>query len=51
MTDYTVRSMKIKTENIERLNEIKEKSGRTQQWVINAALEYFFENEWDYLTK
>lgn len=46
---YTVRQMKIKQENIDKMNEIKASSGRAQQWIVNAALEYFFEHEWDRL--
>lgn len=49
MTKYTPRHLKISDENIEKLVEIKEKSGRTQQWIVNKALEYFFEHEWDRL--
>lgn len=44
-----VRHMRIKQSNIDKLNEIKESSGRNQQWIVNAALEYFFEHEWDRL--
>lgn len=46
---YTVRQMKIKQDTIDKMNEIKEASGRSQQWIVNAALEYFFEHEWDRL--
>lgn len=49
--EYTVRQMKIKQANIDKMNEIKESSGRAQQWIVNAALEYFFEHEWDRLIK
>jgi len=44
-----VRHMRIKQSNIDKLNEIKEASGRNQQWIVNAALEYFFKHEWDRL--
>lgn len=47
--EYTVRQMKIKQKNIDKMNEIKKASGRNQQWIVNAALEYFFEHEWDRL--
>lgn len=49
MSDYTVRQVKVKQENIDKMNEIKASSGRSQQWIVNAALEYFFEHEWDRL--
>lgn len=49
--EYQVRQMKIKPENIEKMNEIKESSGRTQIWIVNAALEYFFEHEWERLMR
>ena len=42
MTKYSPRHVKLSEENIEKLNQIKELSGRTQQWVINEALTYFF---------
>ena len=48
---YTPRQFKIKQSSIDKMNEIKEKSGRNQQWIVNAALEYFFEHEWDRLTQ
>lgn len=47
--EYEVRQVKIKPEYMKKMKEIKEKSGRTQVWIINAALEYFFEHEWDRL--
>ena len=47
--EYTVRQVKIKQVNIDKMNEIKASSGRAQQWIVNAALEYFFEHEWDRL--
>lgn len=47
--DYTVRQVKIRQANIDKMNEIKANSGRAQQWIVNAALEYFFEHEWDRL--
>lgn len=46
---FTVRQMKVSQENINKMNEIKAQSGRSQQWIVNAALEYFFEHEWDRL--
>lgn len=46
---FTARKMKISQVNIDKMNEIKESSGRTQQWIVNAALDYFFEHEWDRL--
>lgn len=50
MTDeYVPRHIKIKKEHVDKLKEIKQKSGRSQQWVIAAALDYFFEHEWDRL--
>ena len=49
--EYTPRQFKIKQSSIDKMNEIKEKSGRNQQWIVNAALEYFFEHEWDRLTQ
>lgn len=48
---YTTRQMKIKTENVEKLKTIKKESGRSMQWVTNAALEYYFEQKWDDLIK
>lgn len=51
MTKYSPRHVKLSEENIEKLNQIKELSGRTQQWVINEALTYFFEHEWDRLVQ
>ncbi|MBR3209087.1 MAG: hypothetical protein IKF82_02345 [Bacilli bacterium] len=47
--EYTVRQMKIKQKNIDKMNEVKKSAGRNQQWIVNAALEYFFEHEWDRL--
>ena len=47
--DYTVRQIKVKQKNVDTMNKIKESSGRTQQWIVNAALEYFFEHEMDRL--
>lgn len=49
--EFTVRKFKIKQDNIDIMNEIKESSGRSQQWIVNAALEYFFEHEMDRLMK
>lgn len=49
MVEYSPRQIKLTTENIDKLNELKEKSGRTQQWIVNHALEYLFEHEWDNL--
>lgn len=46
---YNPRHVKISEENIKKMKEIKEQSGRTQQWIINEALEYFFDREWDRL--
>ena len=48
---YTVRKVQIKQEYIDMMNELKDKSGRTQQWIVNAAIGYFFEHEWDRLVK
>lgn len=47
--NFTVRQMKIKQEYIDKMNEIKKTSGRSQQWIVNAAIEYFLEHEWDRL--
>lgn len=47
--NYTVRKVKIKQEYIDMMNELKDKSGRTQQWIVNAAIGYFLEHEWDRL--
>lgn len=49
MTNYSSRKIKISEENIERMNELKTKTGRTQQWIMNAAIEYFLDREWDSL--
>lgn len=48
-SEYVPRHIKIKKEHVDKLKEIREKSGRSQQWVIAAALDYFFEHEWDRL--
>lgn len=48
--EYTVRQMKIKQKNIDKMNEIKKISGRQLQWIVNYALEYTFEHDWDHLT-
>ena len=48
---YTPRHIRLKESHIEKLNELKEVSGRSQTWVINRALDYLFENEWDNLIK
>lgn len=47
----TVRKLQIEQENIDKMNEIKSSAGRTQQWIVNEALHYFFEHEWDRLIK
>ena len=49
MTNYSPRKVKISEENIERMNELKSKTGRTQQWVMNTAIAYFLDREWDNL--
>lgn len=49
MTQYSPRHVKISEKNIERMNELKSKTGRTQQWIMNAAIEYFLDREWDSL--
>lgn len=46
---YSIRQMKITQENIDKMKELKKSSGRTQQWIVNAALDYFFEHEWERL--
>lgn len=47
--EYSVRQVKLSQKNIDTMKKIKESSGRTQQWIVNAALEYFFEHEMDRL--
>lgn len=47
--EYSPRHVKLSKANIKKMKEIKKTSGRTQQWIVNAALEYFFEHEWDLL--
>ena len=47
--EYTVRQMKIKQKNIDKMNKIKKISGRQLQWIVNYALEYTFEHDWDHL--
>ena len=45
--DGKITSIKLKRENIEKLDMVREKSGRTKAWVINKALEEFFEKYTD----
>ena len=47
--EYTPRHVRLKKSNIEKMNELKELSGRNQTWILNKALDYLFENEWDNL--
>lgn len=47
--EYTTRQMKIKQKNIDKMQEVKKLSGRQLQWIVNYALEYTFEHDWEHL--
>ena len=47
--EYSPRHIRIKKNHIEKMQELKEVSGRSQTWIVNKALDYLFENEWDNL--
>lgn len=49
--EYSPRHVRLRKDHIEKLGEIKERSGRSQTWVVNKALDYFFEREWDRLVE